>query len=367
MGTSISMGWVGDGTHSGYQDDAWPAQLANAAGKTLSTPFIEFPGCKSPIAVPLILFKRESGERVDSATICAPNQSGITLPSRNVALAGARVKNALFGTPENTPGAPWYARVLPPNTTQVGAMAMQHPRFVSVEFGANEVLQAVGGLVAIPQVVEDPKKFAALYDELLARIKKQGQPKGALLVGLTNEVSTLAALRTGAEIWSERTAFRTYNVEVARNCNGSPNLLTIPRYVVPRIGAGLTWKPGLPPVVLSCRDVPGTVDYILTPADIGILKTVLAAMNQHIRQRAQQNGWAYFELESLYGRAGVKPPFSVDLLMNSLTPYGPYFASDGIHPSAVGQTVLAQAAAQALNARYGFSLSPTVTLATASR
>jgi len=39
-------------------------------------------------------------------------------------------------------------------------------------------------------------------------------------------------------------------------------------------------------------------------------------------------------------------------LMTTATPYGPYMSLDGFHPSALGQTVLTDAAANAINARY---------------
>ena len=38
--------------------------------------------------------------------------------------------------------------------------------------------------------------------------------------------------------------------------------------------------------------------------------------------------------------------------MTSGTPYGPYVSLDGLHPSAAGQTVIADAAARALNATF---------------
>ena len=44
---------------------------------------------------------------------------------------------------------------------------------------------------------------------------------------------------------------------------------------------------------ISCTDVPGTADAILTPADITTLDGVVTQMNAQIQQVAQQNGWAF--------------------------------------------------------------------------
>ena len=46
--------------------------------------------------------------------------------------------------------------------------------------------------------------------------------------------------------------------------------------------------------------------------------------------------------------------------MTTAQPYGPYISLDGIHPSAEGQRVLADAAAMALNSTYRLNI-PTST------
>ena len=90
-------------------------------------------------------------------------------------------------------------------------------------------------------------------------------------------------------------------------------------------------------------------------------------MNAIIRREAQQRGWAYFALSALYGETVVKPPFNAVALLTSAEPYGPYVSLDGIHPSAQGAAVLARAAAEALNARYGFGIPTSPALAFTSR
>ncbi len=113
--------------------------------------------------------------------------------------------------------------------------------------------------------------------------------------------------------------------------------------------------------MLSCADVPfnGTnlaaaQDAILTPADRTALNAQLAAMSAHIKAKADANGWAYFELQSLYGL--TKTPYDTNVLMTGATPYGVNFAPDGVHPSASGHLILARAAAHAINIKYGFAL-----------
>jgi hypothetical protein len=103
----------------------------------------------------------------------------------------------------------------------------------------------------------------------------------------------------------------------------------------------------------SCADVPNTQDFTLTPADIALVNGVLQTMAQFQQQEAAANGYAFFSLDELYGRADLKPPvYSVISQLTSAQPYGPYISLDGLHPSPLGHSILAAAAANAVNTTY---------------
>jgi lysophospholipase L1-like esterase len=80
----------------------------------------------------------------------------------------------------------------------------------------------------------------------------------------------------------------------------------------------------------------------------------MAQMNAHIEARANENGYAFFKLAALYDL----PKGSLNLydVLFSKNPFGPNISLDGVHPSAAGQTILANAAAQAISARYGVAI-----------
>src|SRR5262249_14862630 len=145
IGTSVSMGWASNGVYAGSQLTSWPELLSFGSLHPISLPLIQSPGCTSPLVAPLGAGKRLSGESFSGNTSCAPNVAGITLPTQNVALAAALAVEAVQTTPEAAPTRPWYARVLSPGTTQLTAALSQHPTLVSVELGANEVLNATSG------------------------------------------------------------------------------------------------------------------------------------------------------------------------------------------------------------------------------
>lgn len=364
IGTSISMGFASEGVTATSQDNAWPLQLARRADREMSAPYIALPGCRSPFAAPLASFMRISGESVALPTpslSCAPNLAGVTLPVANTAISGARAHNALNETPETVTdqsNGKMYPRVLPPHTTQVGAMEMQNPKFVSVEFGANEVLGARDGRV-IPGVTVVPVQFFAPdYDAILDRVEATVNT-GAVLVGLITDARTFPAFRAGHDLWLNRAEFlAAFHVAIQADCENSPNYIVVPFRVPSAVATGVGRRnAGLTPATFSCAAGPANVvDYVLDPGEITALNFIMAGIDAHIAAQAAARGWAYFRLDALYGRPDLKGTFSVVQMMTTATPYGPLMSLDGFHPSALGQTVLADAAASAINERYRLGL-----------
>jgi hypothetical protein len=367
MGTSVSEGWRSDGVLAQSQETSWPAQLARLAHRELSLPLIASPGCGAPLAAPLSTGVRVNGETAAAPFLtrsCAPNEDGVQLPAGNVAISGARTIHALTATPEQPDPnyAPLYARTLAPGQSQVTAMEAQSPKIVSVEFGANEVLGVRDGAY-VPGVTIVPVSYwAPTYQELVTRVARTA--KHAVLVGLLDDAAALPGFRRGAELWDARLTFNPFHVTVSDDCAGNQNLLFVPVRVPVAAGQGNARRnAGLTPLVLSCANAPATApdgtvirDYVLSPSEVALVNAQLAQMNAVIRAEAERHGFAYFALGALYEDVNVKAPFNAVTLMYSGAPYGPLIGLDGVHPSAAGASVLAEAAASALNQRYGFGI-----------
>jgi len=363
IGTSISMGWASDGVIAATQLTSWPAQLAAMAGRDLSQPYIAGTGCRSPLVAPLLTFTRLSGESAaaDPATLsCSPLRADVTLPVSNVSISGALTKDALLTTPDNVTDpvyAQLYHRVLQPGSTQVSTMMALNPKLVSVELGVDEIFGARSG-IAVPGVSIVPLQvWQPLYDAVLDSVQKVS--KMAVLVGLVADAAHFPGFRRGAELWDDRLEFALFNVAVSPDCTGSANLLFVPIRVELAVATGAQLAAQhLGPFVLSCA-AGGTLDpdLVLTPAELAVVNALIHAMNVHIRSEAVRRGLAYFELGALYDRSDLKAaPFSVVAMMTTATPYGPLISLDGVHPSAAGSTVLAHAAAAALNTTYNLGL-----------
>jgi lysophospholipase L1-like esterase len=365
IGTSISMGVQGDGVYAATQQTSWPAQLARLAHRELSLPLIQSTGCAAPFAAPLATGRRISGEPVGLAfaqRLCTPNEPGVILPTGNVAIDGARTGHALTATPENPdPGhAMQYPRVLPPGMSQVTAMEAQNPKIVSVELGGNDILGASHGFYLPGVNVVPVSAWEPQYRQVAARV--DAAAKLAVLVGLVDDVRSFPAFRTGAEFWNARATFAPFNVAIAANCENSTNLLFVPFIVPTAVGTGNYYKNNnLGPYTQSCANAAAPAeDYILDAADVAAVNTQLAAMSAVIQDEAQTRAFAYFPLGALYESTVTKPAFNAIAVMTTAQPYGAYISLDGIHPSAEGARVIADAAAMALNATYKLGI-PTST------
>ncbi len=354
IGTSISMGWASDGVFAGSQNNAWTKQLADEAGVEFTLPQIDAPGCKPPLAAPLISFARVDGGSAAGSTVCADNVAGVTLPTHNLAVENATAAEALNATPATASQGrgPVTSRILAAGMTQVTTMRSLNPTFVSVELGGNELLTAQVGLL-VPGITYTPfESFRATYDQIIDQVKATGAR--ALLVTVRTDLRNFPTIRTSQEVASQRAAFAGYNVTVNADCDVSPNFIFVRGKVLTAIVTGITRaRMGLSPYDLSCADVPGTVDFVLSPNDIEQLNALAAQMSDYIEAKAGENGYAVFSIGSLYDRSKEDVPFDLETYLKSNNPYGDLISLDGVHPSAKGQTVLARNARQAIQRTYG--------------
>ena len=355
MGTSNSQGAQSGGVNAAGQRAAWPAQLASRAGMPLSLPLVQDPGCNPPLLPPLAvnlglvgLFSAfGAGDDFIGvmSTTCMPLRDGIVPPTNSVAISGADVHDALYSTIESKAAVgarvtDLYRRVLAPGQTQVAAMLAQSPTFVSVELAANDVLPASTGRIS---AMTPYANWEADYDAVIAQVRSTGA--AAVLVGLPNDAAKFPSIFTAKDFAKQAGYLLTLGITVSLNCYFSSNYIFIPGYVLTLLQKT--------PTTATCKDVPGTTDYVLTYGDIygaGGINARMAQINAHIQAKANENGYAYFALSALYDLP--KPSLNMYNVLFSNTPFGPNMSLDGVHPSAQGQSILANAAVAAVNAKY---------------
>ena len=354
MGTSNSQGVQSAGISAATQRAAWPAQLAARVGAPFTLPLVQDPGCSPPLLPPLALnlalvaaFGGVSGDLVTGVmTTCMPLRAGIVPPTNSVAISGAKARDALFSTIESEGGTSTrtgtlYSRVLAPGQTQVTAMLAQRPTFVSVELAANEVLPASRGRISAMTPYDE---WVGIYDQILAAVRSTGAR--GVLVGLPENAANFPSVRRAREFFNEWPYLYTLGIRVSLSCYTSQNHVFVPGYLLTLLAAA--------PTTATCADVPGTIDYVLTPGDVTAINERMARMNAYLRTRADQYGYAYFSLEAVYGLP--KPSLNLFNVLFSNNPFGSHISLDGVHPSTYGQSLRATAAAQAIATKYGVAI-----------
>ena len=356
LGTSNSQGVQSAGISAAAQRAAWPAQLAARAGTPFTLPLVQDPGCSPPLLPPLaadlVLLGAfgalGAGDDLVASvmTTCMPLRGGIVPPANNVAISGADVHDALTTTVASATArsarvGTLYRRVLAPGQTQVTAMVAQRPTFVSVELAANDVLPASTGRIA---AMTPYASWQADYDQVIAAVRGTGAR--AVLVGLPDNAASFPSVRRARELFNEWPYLLTLGITVSVSCYFSSNHVFVPGYILTLLARA--------PATATCADVPGAADYVLTASDIAAINARMAQINAHIRARATEHGYAYFALSALYDLP--KPAFSMYGVLFSNTPFGPNISLDGVHPSAQGQAILAEAARRAINATYGLAI-----------
>jgi len=328
------------------------------------------PGCQPPLIAPLQLAVDLSGASTATPdSSCAGLVDTLTPPRNNLALPGATAWAALNLTPNTVLNAviPYaagdrarYPLVLGSTQSQVTALRVEGASLVSVELGLSEVLGAATSGLLIPATSytqTTPFTFvpASVFAPVFAAIADSVKLTGAKVVLVSvPRVTSLYALRPALELWNDRAELATFGVNVTTDCSTSANYV-FTGALIPSLAAAFATTGVMQN--LSCTDVPGTADAILTAADISILDATVTAMNAQIQQVAQQNGWAFADL------TGVFPPpvsaRSVYAASDQLTcvyPYGKYISLDGIFPNAMGQAVIGLTIANAIDAKYGFTI-----------
>lgn len=371
LGTSVSMGYMNEGVYYATQQTAWPALLAHQAMATkFTSPLLQGPGCYSPLIAPLQFTKRLSGATYPG--INAQDQvcsllGTIALPTNNLAVDGATTYHALRITPESTVTTPvtidsdqrkrLYKAILAPGKTQVTSMMAQKPTLVSVELGANEALRTVTSGILLPAAAyRQPDNtytyyptsvWQPQYDAIVDSVAKTGAK--AMLVSVPL-IPNIVGVYSGDDFYQDRAAFASFGITVSTDCNGNTNSIFAFTKVLVALGSP---KPN----TFSCTDNPTAADFILTPSDTTFVNSLIRQMNSHIQAQAAAHSWAYLELNTaLASFIAQKTRFSLSKFLSCTRPFGQYIGLDGVHPSLDGQQAIANAAADVLNAQYGFEI-----------
>jgi hypothetical protein len=386
LGNSITAGLQSGGINDSLQIRAYPVLLAERAGTDFEAPLIRRPGCPRPFAAPL-----GATGRIGTADSCVRINSPRVV--HNLAVPGERVLD-LYRFP-SVPNLASLNTLLIGPRTQVRAMIEARPTFVSVWIGNNDALEAAVSGILGPVVAGGPPNLTPLgtFETQLGVLLDSinyANPQGAMLVGVVNAALAAPILQPGAYFFLARDpATSRFNGKlVNNNCSpvtplGQPNPLA-----ANLVSFRVLSDTNVPEI--NCDPAAFGGVYLLDASERTILNQRINAFNEAIRLAAQQNGWVYVDPNAVLGpflgeqdangrfqriRKCQLLPFATTAaqfqtaVLNSCPVTGPtgapnFFGSlisfDGVHPSTEAHRILAGRFAEAINAKYGTTLSTAI-------
>lgn len=370
IGGAVAAGVQSGGLVAASQVVAWPAIIASRAETSFRLPVFRSPGCSPPLVAPLILGRWLSGAVATSTdSSCAGAAALLTLPADNLALPGATAWASVNLTPKLVATTPTafdpgerarYPLVMANTQSQVTAAMVQSPTFVAIELGLGEVIRAATtGSVVIatsytqptPWTLVPANVFAAAFDAVADSIARTN---ARVVIVSMPSVTSMPAFKSASTLWAERAALAGFGVTLTADCATSLNVVhaaaAVPAAALRAVAAGA-------PQSLSCADVPGMADNVLSPTDVAAIAGAVTQMNAHVKQVATARGWAFADLDAVYaGMALEAGAYTVRDHMGCVLPFGYKLSLDGIYPSVEGQRAIANAVITAINDRYAFRL-----------
>src|SRR5712691_10756936 len=183
IGDSYGAGVESGSLNVNHQPFSWPAVVARQVGATtFQQPLVSFPGIGNELQLvdiisfpPVILPAAGTGQ---------PINLNLPVPYNNLSIPGATVSDVttLKGNEQNpTTTAAQYARfILRGLGTEVEQAVAQHPTFIVLWIGGNDVLGSV--LAGTPKALTPTDVFRAAYNKMLDQLVA-GAPDAGIVVG----------------------------------------------------------------------------------------------------------------------------------------------------------------------------------------
>lgn len=365
MGNSITAGLQSAGINDSTQHRSYAAMFAAAGGAPFFIPSLSMPGCPPPFVNNITQARVGNG----AGDTCALRQDEHLPYVSNVA-----VPSATSFSPMDNQSAQSNSNALTTfilgGRTQVQAMQDADPTFVSLWIGNNDVLGAVTNSAdpGNENLVVPIAMFQANYGAILDAIEETGAE--AALIGVV-DVSSIPYASLGVIYFCLKNGGCPEPLPPQ-----NPAIAAIPFTVAatcaPAIAGGLgetslvPWTVGIARIGAAAQGTPTSLDCaldtdVILAEEAGLIQAAVTGYNTYISQQAAQRGWAYFDpnptLQQLRAQGQIPPfPDISALVTGGPISFGPYISLDGLHPSTLAHTLIADSLVSAVNQTYGTSI-----------
>ena len=387
LGNSLTAGFINGGLIQGGQVASYPVLLSVLAGwDTPALPLILSPGIgsgRSATGVPqsAISVSPTGGlvtSDINPLALLHPQLSRLPRPYDNLGVPGATTLDLLHAKDAATSQAGTNlffdlilrnSAVPPGGYTALDAMAARNPNALTLWIGNNDILGgALGGDPVVGGNITPPVAWEILFNSVLARIDAMN-PSYVAVANIPNivdipYVTTIPpALPFGESLFPFNT--EEENVQYV--------LLPFGLFAASNPDTLVTFLQGLGTNVLPSY-------WTLTESEAQTITETAAAYNAIIESACSARGWAYVDVSSELAALPNNPANREEefLVVNGLFPWFPEigaggvtfvrnslsaFSLDGVHPSEIGQAVVANAFARAFTAGYADLTIPEIPLA----
>jgi lysophospholipase L1-like esterase len=365
LGNSITAGYQSGGINDSTQRRSYALLLAGQMGTRFAYASIANPGCPPPINNFATQTRvTPTGFPASTSSSCYL-RSGTAAVLNNVAVPGATTFDP--DAPGGTPFSNLLTQLILGGQSQVDRARAANPTFATVWIGNNDVLApgVSGVLTAIPGVspgVTPEATFKANYDKIITDLTAGNSNLKGVLIGVVNVTNapvlfTARALQNPQFVAALSAATgKTITVDPT-TCTATTNSL-ISFLIVSAIAAGQH------PTTIACEKSPnagypllGDI-FVLDSGEIATLTTYISDVNSYISTKAQAVNFAYLNpntaLDSLKAKGEILP--TGPNLGAPTAPFGKWISLDGIHPTSLAHILLADYLIDAINTKYGTTL-----------
>ncbi len=341
MGTSISAGYQSGGLVETHQANSFPALFARQAGAGSFTYDRISPDGIQPLLrlvsiEPLVISN-------EGRAMGAPRDLAQATPYHNLGVPGA----VLFDcdTTLRYGSNPFFALITRGQGSVLREAAALNPTFVSIEYGANEVLGAA--LTGSGTPMMDPFNFSYFLQKTLGDLHSLA-PAAKIAIVTVPDVTTIPYVTT----------IKPY-VVVPGGAHvpliGPAGPLSENDYVLLEAQDSLLVGAGVP-VPLGGKGTPLLDSQVLSHDEAVSLQAAVSGYNAAIAQAAADAGAAVVDLNGLLGRlAAVGYDFG-GVHYSTAFVTGGLFSLDGVHPTDFGHGLIANTMIDAVNLKFGSTI-----------
>ena len=342
IGDSLTAGFMSGSLFVGAQQNSYPILIyRQATGRTtgFEQPTVSEPGLPNGSLElrslsPLVIAPRPGQG--------SPTNLNLNRPYNNLAVPGARLRDILVTT---TGGL--HPLVLRGIGTQLQQAVGLSPTFVTIWAGNNDVLAAATSGIVIDGVTLTPvAQFETDFRTLASTIAGTG---AKMAIATIPDVTTIPFVNTISP-------FLTTPVGPVPILGPNGPLTANDRVLLPA-SALLAQGIGVP-VALGGTGTPLPDSAVLSAAEMSTISSRVQTYNTIIRAVATERNAALVDTNALLN-AAARGEFGVGgMVLTTTFLTGGIFSYDGVHPTAIGYAVVANAFIDAINAKFGGSIKP---------